>query len=44
MGELVRSRGVKGDWRRWNGVKGVGYNRNGGRMDGTTSGTSRNSK
>ena len=46
MHELARSRGVKGDWRHQNCVKGVGYNRNrnGSQMDGATSGTHRDSK
>ena len=44
MGELVTSRGVESDWRRWKGAQGVGYARRRGSKDGATSGASHDSK
>ena len=44
MGELVTSKGVKGDWRRRNDVKGGGYNGKGCRMDGAANGAHRDLK
>ena len=44
LGKPEASKGVEGDWRRRNGVQGVGYARRRGSKDGATSGASHDSK